>query len=155
MQCAQPNDRSRHAGLHSDPLTRKPRRENTTASLFAHQRGPIPLRSPAEIPCENYRHARERRLGRYGDVILSHHPAPIVPPCQGPGWRTADTGATSPLRPVSAEARSTARVPATPMRSIRRNRCTVVPREARAVPAQPIRSVCGFDFRLHYCPVKR
>ena len=39
MQCAQSDDRSRHAGLRQDPLTRKPRRGNTTAGLFAHQRG--------------------------------------------------------------------------------------------------------------------
>ena len=38
MQCAQSDDKSRHAGLRPDPLTRKPRWGNTTAGLFAHQR---------------------------------------------------------------------------------------------------------------------
>ena len=38
MQRAQSDDRSRHAGLRPDSLTRKPRRGNTTAGLFAHQR---------------------------------------------------------------------------------------------------------------------
>jgi hypothetical protein len=34
------------------------------------------------------------------------------------------------------------------MRSIRRDICMIAPREARAVPAQPITSVRGFDFWL-------
>ncbi len=38
MQRAQSDDRSRHAGLRPDPLTRKPRRGPTTVGLFAHQR---------------------------------------------------------------------------------------------------------------------
>ena len=36
MQRAQSDDRSRHAGLRPDPLTRKPRRGPTTVGLFAH-----------------------------------------------------------------------------------------------------------------------
>jgi len=43
MQCAQWDDRSRHAGLRPNPLTRKPRRGNTTAGLFAHQRAVQPF----------------------------------------------------------------------------------------------------------------
>jgi hypothetical protein len=43
MQRAQPDDRSRHAGLHPEPLTRTEKGKHNPAGLFAHQRDLKPV----------------------------------------------------------------------------------------------------------------